>query len=153
MTIKEKENRLANLVSLKQDIEQDPDRKHPESLQMLKAYHAWGKLSDKDRQASIKAWRDYYDAVKESPIYALFQAQREAASKGDHRRLKDLASQARVMRLKGDHITLDKPLGIDPWEFNQGWVRAWLDCQQEIESLRKDLAIPEQEEAREIWEK
>lgn len=153
VTIKEKENRLINIIKLRDDIEHDYKKEHPESIEMLKAYHSFEKLSDKQRQENIKAWNEYYAAVKETPIYALFKEQREAARQENTPRLKDLALQARQMKAKGDHITLEKPKGIDPWEFNQGWVMAWKDCIKEIELLRKDLAVSDQEKEQKLWGK
>lgn len=89
-------------------------------MQQEKFYEEWQKwilLSPDEKQKIRAEWDQYYKDVQETPIYLLFQEQRAASRKGDIKRVKDLADQARQMRENGDINTLPKPKSIDPFEF------------------------------------
>lgn len=154
LTKKEQENKLAKLIKFKKEIEfnNNVNRNHPESVILIKNWKEFIKLHPKVQDNVRMQWKNYYNSVYESPIYALYSEQRIAARKNDWGRVKELADQARQMRENGHHISLTKPIGIDPWEYDYGWVKAYKDVEQAIQELNEDMNIESELEAREVWQ-
>lgn len=148
LTRKEKEDKLIKTKKLKNSIEFG---NNPESKKMIIAWKEFMKLPYAEQARRRQEWEKYYQEVKHTPIYALFQAQREADARKDSGEVIALAKQAKEMRKNGDHITLLKPKFVDPWEFSQGWVKAYEDCIKAIDELNADLNMPDIEEANSVW--
>jgi hypothetical protein len=119
----------------------------------LEAWRKWNLLGHEKQLKILAEWEKYYKEVQETPIYALFQEQRLAASKNDWGRVKELADQAREMRKNGDDITLTKPTSIDPWEFNHsGTIKCYLEAQEKIKELTNYPDLKKDDELEKVFE-
>lgn len=151
LTKKEKEDRLIRIMRKKNDIEHDYANIHPDSKKEMTAWRKYMDMPYEVKARIKRQWDNYYLEVHKSPICALFQEQRRALTARNFARAKDLADQARQMRENGDVVTVLKPTSIDPWEFNWGWVKDYLDCEKRIKELQDDLNAPEAQEQQEVW--
>ncbi len=152
LTNKQKEDLILKLTRKKYDIEFDKTNSHPESKKQMDAYKIFMSLT-LDQKVSIRqAWSKYYEDVIQSPIYQLFKEQQEASKKGNWVRVRELAQDARSMRENNDLITLKKPTSIDPWEFDYGWVKDYMNLTKEIQELREEINAPDSEEQKAVWE-
>lgn len=149
-------DKIAKLTRLKDDLELNLGylgNKHSASVEEIKAWKEYCNLSYKEQTERKRAWSDYYENVKETPIYALFQEQKKAMASGNILRVKDLAKQARLMRINGDTETLTKPKFMDPDEFDRGWVKAYRDYDWMIKQLNLDLSDEgNSNEIKEVWD-
>lgn len=150
-TKRQLEDKLIKLTKIKEDIEKDPKNEHPESVKQMRAWKMFKALPYAEQSMRWAEWGKYYEQVKETPAYALFQAQREAAEAKQMNRVIELSREARQMRLNNDHITLPKPPFVDPWSLERGWVKSYLDCEKQIFLLRDELRAPDAEETKEVW--
>lgn len=149
---KDLEDRLIKIKRIKSCLEtgQKPYGNRV-SMGIISEWESFIKLTHPEQMKIWADWEKYYQDVKETPSYALFQEQRAAEAKKDWARVKDLAEQAKEMRKNGDHITLKKPSTVDPWEYNYGVVKFYKDCEKAIEEMNRELNMPELEEASNIF--
>lgn len=111
----------------------------------LEAWFKWNALSHEDQLKILTDWDKYYEDVKRTPSYMIFQEQREASRKGNLTRVKELAQDARKIKENKDYI-LKKPTSIDPWEFsNNEAIKAYEQLQKVIKELTNypDVSIDE----------
>lgn len=151
LTNKQKEDLLLKLVRKLREIEFDPQGKHPESKKQMTAYKIFMSLPIEQKVSIRQQWTRYYELVKESPIYSLFQEQRIAAKNNDWYRVKELAQDVRLMRENNDIVTIKKPTSIDPWEFDWGWVKDFHTIEKRIKEIKEDLNAPDLAEQNEVW--
>jgi len=122
-----------------------------ESKAQIEAWRYFWKISLDERVKMREEWETYYSEVKETPIYALFMEQRDAMSKNNYARVKDLSKQAKEMYKNGDHITLQKPNYIDPSEFDRGYVRAYRNIKKAITTLEQETDFVGNQEEKGAW--
>jgi len=101
----------------------------------LEAWFKWNDLSHNDQVKILNDWDKYYEDVKQTPSYMIFQEMRKASRKGNITRVKELANDAKQIRENKDYI-LKKPTSIDPWEFrNNEAIKAYEQLQEVIKEL------------------
>lgn len=151
MSKKDKATLLRKLNRLKREMQQDP---------FYNDWQVWLLLPDEQKKEIQEKWDKYYEDVKETPIYALFQEQREAARKNNYTRVKELAAESREMRKNGDHITLEKPKATDPFEYNNStFVHNYRSLKRKISDLNQwedevpdEIQVQKAEEEIDTWE-
>lgn len=127
LTKSEINKRLQRAIAQREQLEQQD---------MIKALHAWEEAPQNVKARIINEWDQYYKNVDQTPIYALFQEQREAMSRRDYGRVKELADEARRMREDGNHITLEKPRSIDPFDYqHHPLIKAYRRVNKQIKEL------------------
>ncbi len=173
LTNSQKEDKILKLTRLLNEIEFDsnPDRDrhaHPDSKLEIAKWRKFCALPKQDQLKLLEEWKVYYENVKQSPVYDLFQEQRKAMDftkvnnepieeqaklkQERWQRIRELGQQARLMRENGDLNTVTKPSSIDPWEFNQGWVKAYKDCEQAIKDLKAEVSMGDPEDVKGVWD-
>lgn len=152
-SVKEKEGLLKKLQDLQRDLENNFSGKFAEARDIIAAWKLFSGKPHPEQQAVLQEWEKYYAAVKDTPIYALVHEQKEALGRRDMVRVRSLAAQAKAMKKNGDHQTLTKPAGIDPWEFNHGTVTTYVDLDKRIKELAKELSFNEFTQEKEEWDK
>ncbi len=111
----------------------DPDNLG--SKEVLEAWFKWNRLSHDEQLKILNYWEKYYEDVKQTPSYMIFQEQREAAAKNDWGRVKELALDAKKIKENKDYV-LAKPTSIDPWDFNHNMdIKAYEDIEEMIKEL------------------
>ncbi len=107
-----------------------------ESNKTILEWKGFMRLPIHKQQAIRHEWNEYYKAIQDSVICHLFRAQREASRRNDLATVKDLGKQAGQMRRDGTHITTQKPLSTDPFDFDNGeTVRAYKNLDKKIQTL------------------
>lgn len=145
--------KLDKLIKAKNHLEEGKSPEgSKESATAISEWRSYWKLPQAQRSKIINDWDNYYKEMKETPMYALFIEQREAAHKGIWSRVKELAEQAKEMQLDGAHITIQKPFFTDPWEFSHGYVKTFLDLEKRILELSDELNLDSVKEAQGAWE-
>lgn len=134
LTRGQREELYAKLQDKKNFLLNDPDNNG--SRKVLDAWFKWNRLSHDEQIKILNDWNKYYKEVEETPMYALFQEQRRAASENNWGRVRELADQVREMRKNKDDITLTKPTSIDPWDFNHDMnIKAYNEIEEKIKEL------------------
>lgn len=149
---KQLRDRLDLLLGKIATIRNDPERKHPESKKLLEEYESFNALPYALQEQRRQRWAKYYIDVRETPAYALFMAQREAASSNNHGRVSELGREAGRMSEAGANQTVDKPPFRDPDELYQNaWIRDFRKAMWEISEIKKKLGSVADEEAEEVF--
>ena len=122
------------------------------SKKVLEAWFRWNRLSHDEQVKILNEWTKYYEEVKETPMYALFQEQRKAAKENNWGRVRELADQAREMRKNGDDITLTKPTSIDPWDFNHNMdIKAYNELDEKLKKLTHYSDVKQDADLKEVF--
>lgn len=150
-SVREKEGLLKKLRELQRDLEINTSGRNAEARNLITAWKTFSLKPYEEQQRMLLVWGKYYADVKQTPIYALVQEQKEALSRRDLSRVRELAQQSTRMQKNGHHAVLTKPVGIDPWEFNHGAVIAYVDLGKRIKELEKELSF--NDFGREDWDK
>lgn len=109
------------------------------NLEKTFAVREWKKflsLSYAEQNKIRKEWDNYYSEVRESPIYALYQAQKNALLQNRLYDVKELANEAKRMREDENSRTVEKPKYTDPFVYDFGaTVRAYRETERRIKEL------------------
>jgi hypothetical protein len=165
LTKSQKEDKLRDVMKLKNEIEFDNNpihsRRHPESRIAIVEWKEFLKLPAPEQERRKRAWVKYYEDVKTTPIFALFQEMRVSlrlltskdpeVAKEARMRVRELSEQSQRMQANGDLSTLEKPPFADPWEMERGWVQSYQDCERVIKELQRDLSVDVSGEAQDVW--
>lgn len=149
LTKSQRESLYAKLKNQREYLLTDPD-KHG-SREMLEKWFKWNRLTHDEQLKILADWDKYYADVKETPSYLIFQEQREAASKGNWLRVKDLAIDAKQIKDNKDYI-LKKPTSIDPWDFNQNQdIKAYLEIENKMKELTNYSEVTQDRDLSEVF--
>lgn len=88
-----------------------------EKIPVVKEYIKFNNLSPRDQQYIWNQWNQYYEDVKKTPTYALYQAIREAFGAKDMARFRMLQKEMKQMKQDGIIPSLTQPKGLDPMTF------------------------------------
>ncbi len=122
------------------------------SREVLEKWFKWNILSHDEQLKVLADWDKYYEDVKETPSYMIFQEQRIAASKNDWGRVKELAQDARKIKENKDYV-LKKPTSIDPWDFNQNMdIKGYLEIEEKMKELTNYSEVKQDIDLKEVFE-
>jgi len=149
---REKEDKLHRIIKLKDEIEEGRGpRGNKESKKMIAAWKAFIKLPYTEQSRQRAEWKQYYEECRKTISYDIYQECKEALRKNNMTRLRALLTELREMQINEALNSLPKPRTTDPWEFERGWVKAYQECEIIIRDLKRELDVPEVEEAAKIW--
>jgi len=118
----------------------------------LEAWFTWNRLSIEEQRKILNAWSKYYEDIKQTPSYLIFQEQRAVSMHGDWARVKELAQDARNIRENKDYV-LKKPTSIDPWEFRHSeTIKAYERLQIVIKELTNYPEADQEESLKKVFE-
>jgi len=102
-----------------------------EEREMVKQMFRFNELSIAEQAETRKLWDEYLAKVLTTTACKEFMKQREGFKRGDITLVKRIAQEARIRQENNDY-ELEKPLGINPWEFSLN-----NDCQQYWFAIKK----------------
>lgn len=136
---------------LKKDKEKLENQKaFLETKDEIKQYLAWQDLPHLEKTRIRDDWNNYYQKCKKSISAKQFFMSKQALKSGNFMALKETADKARK-RIESQNWELNKPQGIDPWEFSHAIYYKYDNICNQIKSISKQLTGVEDVE--DIFEK